>query len=236
MNTTSQRIARTVRGLALLALGLLLASQLGALAPLPAQAAGKICFAEVPDCIEGRFAEFWRQNGGLPVFGYPLTPLNGTNVDLTVDECGGPCPTQVQDFERFRFELHPENKRPYDVLLGRLGAEKAPANETLAIPVGSDPQVNKDYCEFFPETRIVLCDRFLKYWHSHGIEMDGKSGYSRDESLALFGFPIGQEVITSAAAGPNGKVWQWFERVKMEYHNENFGTPYEILLGRLNAE
>src|SRR3954465_3462258 len=40
--------------------------------PLPAQAATKICFKEVPNCIEGRFAEYWRQNGGLAIFGFPL--------------------------------------------------------------------------------------------------------------------------------------------------------------------
>jgi hypothetical protein len=28
----------------------------------------------------------------------------------------------VQWFERARFEYHPENKAPYDVLLGRLGS------------------------------------------------------------------------------------------------------------------
>ena len=33
-------------------------------------------------------------------------------------------PFQVQWFERNRLELHPENARPYDVLLGRLGADR----------------------------------------------------------------------------------------------------------------
>src|SRR5687768_10521723 len=35
-----------------------------------------LCF-DVPaitHCIEGRFRQFWEQNGGLPVFGFPLTP------------------------------------------------------------------------------------------------------------------------------------------------------------------
>jgi hypothetical protein len=37
----------------------------------------------------------------------------------------------VQWFERARFELHPENKPPYNVLLGLLGNE---LRATLALP------------------------------------------------------------------------------------------------------
>ncbi len=233
MKSTTQRFMRLARLLAVFMVVLfpLLSGLPGA---TPVQAAERICFAEVPDCIEGRFAEFWRQNGGLPVFGYPMTPMQGVNLDLTVDDCGGPCPTQTQQFERNRFELHPENKRPYDVLLGRLGAEQAPADEVGGVGPW-DPQVNPTYCEFFPETRVILCDRFLRYWHSHGIEMDGKPGYSRAESLALFGFPIGHEIMEFQDGGRN-MAWQWFERACFEYHNENYGTQYEVLLRRLNAE
>src|SRR5262245_58292801 len=81
-----------------------------------AGAATRICFKEVPSCIEGRFADYWRQNGGLAIFGLPLNaahqePVEGKSY-------------LVQLFERNRFELHPEKKRPYDVLLGRLGDER----------------------------------------------------------------------------------------------------------------
>jgi hypothetical protein len=62
----------------------------------------------------GSFAEFWTVNGGLAIFGYPLT-------EEFTDEHG----RTVQFFERGRFELHPENAgTPYEVLLGRLGAEQ----------------------------------------------------------------------------------------------------------------
>ncbi|MGQ9550502.1 MAG: hypothetical protein ACUVWS_17950 [Roseiflexus sp.] len=33
------------------------------------------CFPETGLCIAGRIREFWAQNGGLPVFGFPITPL-----------------------------------------------------------------------------------------------------------------------------------------------------------------
>ncbi len=63
----------------------------------------------------GRLLEYWRQNGGLPVFGYPISPQQ---EELIEGE-----PFQVQHFERNRLELHPENDPPFDVLLGRLGVD-----------------------------------------------------------------------------------------------------------------
>jgi hypothetical protein len=67
-------------------------------------------------CISDRFREFWEQNGGLQVFGYPITPAT---MERTADAT-----FLTQYFERNRFELHPENARPYDVLLGRLGDDR----------------------------------------------------------------------------------------------------------------
>ncbi|MBC8161104.1 MAG: hypothetical protein H7Z42_07775, partial [Roseiflexaceae bacterium] len=77
----------------------------------PASAQAQACFGQTGHCIGGRFAEYWQQNGGLAVFGYPLSD------ELTE---GG---RTVQYFERQRFELHRENAAPYDVLLGLLGEE-----------------------------------------------------------------------------------------------------------------
>lgn len=67
--------------------------------------------------LRGTFLRYWLGNGGLPVFGYPLTE----QFQLTYTS--GKVYT-VQYFERNRFESHPENTDPrYQVLLGRLGAE-----------------------------------------------------------------------------------------------------------------
>ncbi len=75
----------------------------------------RLCFnvPRITACIAGRFREYWEQNGNLGVFGYPIStaPIRQTPVGTFL----------VQEFERNRFELHPEKQRPYDVLLGRLG-------------------------------------------------------------------------------------------------------------------
>src|SRR5215216_6017220 len=72
-------------------------------------------FLETGHQICGRLLEYWAQNGGLPVFGYPI----GEQVSQTIESKQ----IEVQSFERNRLELHPENARPYDVLLGRLGVD-----------------------------------------------------------------------------------------------------------------
>ena len=75
-------------------------------------------YAETGHHLCGDFKAYWELNGGLPVFGYPLTDeLSEVNFDT------GQTYT-VQCFERARFEWHPENAgTPYAVLLGRLGAQ-----------------------------------------------------------------------------------------------------------------
>ena len=73
------------------------------------------CFPETGACISGRIREFWEQNGGLAVFGLPLAPQQEETLEGQA--------LQAQWFERARLELHPENARPYDVLLGRLGVD-----------------------------------------------------------------------------------------------------------------
>ncbi len=42
--------------------------------PLATQAqADERCFAETNQCIRGAIRSYWETNGGLPVFGYPIT-------------------------------------------------------------------------------------------------------------------------------------------------------------------
>ena len=59
--------------------------------------------------------KYWEAHGGVAIFGYPISE----EFQETSPEDGKRY--LVQYFERNRFEWHPENAAPYDVLLGRLG-------------------------------------------------------------------------------------------------------------------
>ena len=64
-------------------------------------------FDLVGHTLLGEFRSYWEQNGGLPVFGYPLSEEFGErNADLAAD-------FTTQYFEREPFEFHPEHPAPY---------------------------------------------------------------------------------------------------------------------------
>ncbi len=188
-----------------------------------------LCF-EVPgitSCIEGRFREYWEQNGGLAVFGYPISPAAERQT------AEGSFLTQY--FERNRFELHPEQARPYDVLLGRLGDDRLTqqGRNWFAFPQG---QQTAD-CLWFAETGHSVCDQeaglgFKSYWESHGLQDSALNRYQR--SLALFGLPLSEPAMETNAAGDT-VLTQWFERARFEYH-PNKPREFKVLLGLLGNE
>jgi hypothetical protein len=77
---------------------------------------GLIHFAETQHNVAPDFFAYWQANGGLAQFGYPLTE----EFTQTLEDGK---PYAVQYFERARFERHPENAAPYDILLGQFGRE-----------------------------------------------------------------------------------------------------------------
>jgi hypothetical protein len=181
-----------------------------------------IYFPETGHTLSGRFAHYWEINGGLAVFGYPLTDELSEN-GMT-----------VQYFERQRFEYHPELAgTEYVIQLGLTGVEDAQrrgiANSAPFQPLPAGAQ-SDGYTEFFPETGHRLGGGFKAYWHAHGLGL-GDPGTSDRESLALFGYPISEEFTDPAT----GLTVQYFERARFEYHPNN-PEPYKILLGRLTAD
>ena len=81
------------------------------------QTSGYPYFSVTGHTLHGAFLTYWLNYGGLARFGYPISE------ELSeVNTADGRSYT-VQYFERARFELHPENQAPYDVLLGQLGRE-----------------------------------------------------------------------------------------------------------------
>ena len=86
----------------------------GETAPVP----GGVVFKETGHTLTGKFLQYWQNNGGLAMFGLPLTePFPEYNLaDGQI--------YQVQYFERNRFEYHPANAgTPYEVELGLLGSQ-----------------------------------------------------------------------------------------------------------------
>ncbi len=77
---------------------------------------GQVYFPETGHNVGDGFLRYWQDNGGLAQFGYPLTEVFEEQL-----EDGNRY--QVQYFERARFEYHPENAAPFDILLGQFGRQ-----------------------------------------------------------------------------------------------------------------
>lgn len=196
-----------MRHLVLLLIGIVcIAGGLGA-ADLAAQSDQR-CFLETGYCISGPIRRYWEQNGGLPVFGLPISPLQ---IE-TVESWTGP----VQWFERDRLEDHSAQGR--GVLAGRLGVEylERQGRPWQFRPLGGP----LPGCRGFVETGYYLCGGFRTYWERNG-------------GLVRFGFPV-TDAITEEIEGRVLTV-QYFERRRMEYHPDN-RPPFDILLGLLGRE
>ncbi|HXF56340.1 MAG TPA: excalibur calcium-binding domain-containing protein [Actinomycetota bacterium] len=74
-------------------------------------------------------------------------------------------------------------------------------------------------CTFFPETGHNLCGGFRSYWETFG-------------GLAIFDYPLTEEFVDPAT----GRVTQWFERARFEWHPGAFPERYDVLLGLLGRE
>jgi hypothetical protein len=166
------------------------------------------CFAETGYCVRGPFAAYWEAHGGLALNGYPLS---AERVETLEDGQ----PYSVQYFERTRLEYHPTNPAPYTVLLGQFGRRVLATGAARGQLARVDPLPDATY---FTETGHNARGRFLDYWQAHG-------------GLAQFGFPVSEEFIETLEDGQPYTV-QYFERARFEYHPENVGTPYEVLLGQ----
>ena len=167
----------------------------------------RLYFTETQHSLAGGFRAYWEANGGVAVFGFPISEefqeLNLSDGKIYT----------VQYFERNRFEYHPEHKgTPYEIQLGLLGSlftgdrlfPKAPAVESAA------------GLRYFPETGHTLSGEFLAYWEANG-------------GLAMFGYPI------SEPFQENGRLAQYFERNRFESHPQN-PLAYRVLLGRLGVD
>jgi hypothetical protein len=182
----------------------------------PNQLTTNLYFPETGHNLSGDFRAYWQQNGGLAQFGFPRTePFREVNPS------DGKLYT-VQYFERNRFEYHPENKgTPFEVQLGLLG------NQLATETAGAGAQAFKATVDrhfpggrYFEQTGHNLAAGFKIYWEAHG-------------GLSIYGYPISEEFDEMNPEDGKTYTVQYFERNRFEYHPENKGTPYEVLLGLL---
>lgn len=96
-------------------LAVALAALLIPIALVGAEPPATVYFPQTGHNLGEPFLKYWRAHGGLPVYGYPITDAFQEKSELD-----GKTYT-VQYFERARLEAHPENKAPWDIILGQLG-------------------------------------------------------------------------------------------------------------------
>lgn len=155
-------------------------------------ASSKDCryFDETGHYVCGQFLDFFDARGGLEIFGYPLTEAFDDPTHSGL---------RVQYFQRARMESHPGNSEPYKVQLGllvdELGYSFPPARAEQI------PPSNSALHHYFPETDHVVSYAFLEYFRDEG-------------GLDIFGYPRSEFVYE------NGRIVQYFQRARMEWHPE----------------
>ena len=116
----------------------------------------------------------------------------------------------VQYFDNVRMEWHPENPEPYKVQLGLLAellGHRYPPIPSSRIPRGNP------YRRYFPETGHVVSFAFLVFYDENG-------------GLDIFGYPISEPMVE------NGRIVQYFQRARMEWHPER-PRDERVVLGAL---
>jgi hypothetical protein len=174
----------------------------------------RLYFLESGHTLGGAFRAFWERNGGVTKLGYPISeelveknPLDGQT-------------RTVQYFERAVLEYHEEKAGTSDaVMLASVG---------LWVTQGRDfprvaPFSNTADKWYFPQTGHMVKEAFLRYWQQQG-------------GVALFGYPISEE-LPEINPG-DGKVYtvQYFERARLEWHPTFAGTPDEVQLGLIGKQ
>ena len=182
-------------------------------------------FKETGFTVSGDFWAAWLNGRSFADSLY----INGLPITAVRDEVS---PTdgktyKTQWFERARFEYHPENTAPNNVLFGLLGNVAAQTRQSQA--------AFKSITN--PGGTAIW---FSQTGHALGNSTVGgqaiAAAWTRMGGLKQFGYPISE--VFSEVSKDDGKTYlvQYFERQRLEYHPENNGTSYVVLLGRLGAE
>jgi peptide/nickel transport system substrate-binding protein len=183
--------------------------------------------------VAGRFLEVWSKGGSDQASTYVNgLPITARRSEISTED-GKAYDTQW--FERAKYEAHPENKAPYDVLLGRLGANFVegrgsidPATNKVRNPadapfVGVDKpaDANGTTKVWFQETKHSVSGKILQYWNQYG-------------GLQQFGSPLSEAFDEISTDGKTYST-QYFERARFEVHTE-LQDPYAVLIGLLGVQ
>lgn len=166
-------------------------------------------FPQTRQTVAHDFLKFWHLYGGQAAFGYPIGPEQVTNGVLT------------QQFERARFEWHPELLREGGpvpgVVLSLLGQQRA-----TQLGLSWLPSPDTGTGKYYSATGQTIQGGFYEYWLNNGGER-------------VFGLPISPEVQLKSPA--DGKVYttQYFQRARMEYHPE-LPPGRQVVLGAVGSE
>ncbi|MDQ2809050.1 MAG: hypothetical protein M3Z04_19420 [Chloroflexota bacterium] len=163
--------------------------------------------------VTGPFRSYWAGLGpsALQVLGYPIS-------GLLVERLPDGHAYTVQYFERVRLEWHPENRgTEFEVLYGLLGTAFHQPDPAIPVPVIRPGQ------QYFAPTGHLVRGAFLQKWQTTG-------------GLRVHGYPISEEIQEVSPTDGHAYLVQYFQRARFEYHPENAGSPYEILLGVLGRQ
>src|SRR5205085_4769974 len=106
----------------------------------------------------------------------------------------------VQYTQRARFEWHPENAGgPYEVLLGRLGADFADARAAAGeAPFQRQSRPANAALRYFAETGHALAPPLQSYWERQG-------------GLPVFGYPLSEPCTAKNPSNGQTYLDQYFE-------------------------
>jgi hypothetical protein len=172
-------------------------------------------FSPVQHTLRGVFRTYWEAQGGLSQFGYPLT-----EEFIEVSPTDGK-PYVTQYFERARFEQHPENQPPNNVLLGLLGTTVTQGREGEQA-FQRTPNYNFPGTIYFEEVGHNVSPQFAQYWQEHG-------------GLPLFGYPITEAFPEISPTDGKEYMVQYFQRARFEAHPIDNRRCY-VLTGLLGVQ
>jgi hypothetical protein len=176
-----------------------------------------IFVAQTGHTLGGPFLDYWRRNGGLTRFGYPISdPFTDRSAIDGHDY-------QTQYFERAVFEHHPEAAgSDWEIQLRLLGTTlvQSRLGEMPFRRVSAPAPTGRQY---FAETGHTLAGAFAAYWERSG-------------GLAVNGFPLSEEFTERSPSDGKDYTVQYFERARFELHPEYANTDAAVLLGLLGQQ